>query len=70
MSELSKTISAHFIHTEDGLLYRNLISFAPRVGDELRFAGEKYFTVTRLVWVYDEPEAKFTRLNIGIKEAL
>lgn len=68
-SELSQTIKAHFIHAEKGVMYCHLISFAPRVGDELRFAGEKYFTVVRLVWVYDEPEAQFSRLNIEIKEA-
>ncbi|WP_305821360.1 hypothetical protein [Massilia brevitalea] len=68
MIELSQTINAHFIHGERGLLYRVLIAFAPRVGDELRFPGEKYFSVVRLVWVYDEPEAKFARLNVEIKE--
>ena len=68
MSELSRTIKAHFIHAEKGLLYRLLIEFAPRVGDELRFAGEKFFTVVRLVWVYDEPGAHFSRLNIEIRE--
>lgn len=69
MNELSKTIKAHFIHEDRGLLYQQLIEFAPSVGDELRFAGEKYFVVTRKVWVYDEPEAKFSRLNIGMVEA-
>lgn len=69
MIDLSKTISAHFIHAERGLIHRHLISFAPRVGDELRFAEDKFFTVVRLVWVYDEPEAKFTRLNVEVKEA-
>lgn len=69
MNDLNRTISAHFIHEQHGALYRHLISFAPRVGDELRFAGDRFFTVTRLVWIYDEPGAKFTRLNVGIKEA-
>lgn len=69
MSDLIHNIKAHFIHAERGVLYRHLIAFAPRAGDELRFAGEKYFTVVRLIWVYDEPEAQFSRLNIEIKEA-
>jgi hypothetical protein len=69
MSELIHSIKAHFIHEERGLHYGRVIAFAPRVGDELRFADDKYFTVTRLVWVYDEPEARFSRLNIGITEA-
>ena len=65
----NRTISAHFIHAEKGLLYRLLLAFAPRVGDELRFAGDKFFTVERLLWVYDEPASQFSRLNIEIKEA-
>lgn len=69
MNDLNRTISAHFIHMDGGLLYKNLIAFAPRVGDELRFSGEKFYTVVKLVWIYDEPEAKFSRLNVGIKEA-
>ena len=69
MSGLESIIKAHFIHAKKGVLYRRQIRFAPRVGDELRFAGERYFTVIRLVWVYDEPEAEFSRLNIGIVEA-
>lgn len=69
MSALSKTIAAHFIHSTRGVLYKPLVEFAPRVGDELRFAGDKYFRVVRLVWVYDEPEAQFTRLNIQIEDA-
>ncbi len=63
---LSRSIKAHFISEERGVLYKRVIEFAPRVGDELRFAGEVYFTVKRLVWVYDEPEAQFSRLNIEI----
>jgi hypothetical protein len=69
VSELSRTIKAHFIHEERGLLYRLLIEHAPAVGDELRFQGDRYFVVTRKVWVYDEPEAHFSRLNVGITEA-
>lgn len=69
MSALKKTIKAHFIHADRGLLYKLQIEFAPRVGDELRFAEERYFKVVRLVWVYDEPEAEFSRLNIEIVEA-
>jgi hypothetical protein len=67
--DLSKTIKAHFIHEDTGLLGRRFIKFAPRVGDELRLTGGLYYTVTRLVWVYDEPESPFSRLNIGIKDA-
>lgn len=69
MRDLQFTIKAHFIHDVRGLLYKRQISFAPSVGDELRFAGEQYFTVVRKVWVYDEPEAHFSRINIEIVEA-
>lgn len=68
MSELRKTIKAHFIHSDRGVLFRQQIEFAPAVGDELRFSGDRFYTVVRKVWVYDEPEAHFTRLNIEIKE--
>lgn len=67
MSELSKTIKAHFVHARKGLLYKRQIQFAPRVGDELRFAEELFYKVVRLVWIYDEPEAQFSRLNIEIE---
>lgn len=63
---LEKSIKAHFVHEKNGLLYKRVIKFAPSVGDELRFANDQFFAVTRLVWVYDEPEAQFSRLNIGI----
>lgn len=66
---LRRTIKAHFIHEERGVLYKQQIEFAPSVGDELRFVGDRFYTVTRLVWIYDEPEAEFSRLNIGISEA-
>lgn len=69
MSAENTTILAHFIHPERGVVHRLPIAHAPRVGDELRFAGAKFFTVVRLLWVYDEPESRFSRLNIEIKEA-
>lgn len=66
---LAKTIKAHFIHGERGVLYKLQIEFAPSVGDELRFYGDKFYKVVRLVFIYDEPEAQFSRLNIEIIEA-
>lgn len=72
MNDLGKVISAHFIHSKRGLLYVLMLHHAPSVGDELRFQGATgsiYFTVVRKVWVYDEPEKKFSRLNIEITEA-
>lgn len=72
MNDLGKVICAHFIHAKRGLLSVQNLHHAPSVGDELRFkgaTGEIYFKVVRKVWVYDEPEALFSRLNIEITEA-
>lgn len=69
MNDLGKIIKCHFIHAKRGLLSVRQLRHAPSVGDELRFEGDIYFTVVRKVWVYDEPEALFSRLNIEIKEA-
>jgi len=62
-------VKIHFIDEDTGVtIYRSMRYFAPSVGDELRFSDEKYYKVTLLVWVYDEPEEKAQRLNIGIKK--
>lgn len=63
-----KTIQAHFIHEQRGMFSQFRIEHAPSVGDELRFSGERYFRVTRLVWVYDE-NGPCQRLNIGMVDA-
>lgn len=68
MSDLEQKIKVHFCTKEQGCIMKRVIHHAPRVGDELRFAGDKFYTVVRLVWVYDEPEAHFSRLNIEIAE--
>ena len=72
MNDLGKIILAHFIHSKSGFLYALRLHHDPSVGDELRFkgaTGDIYFTVVRKVWVYDEPESQFSRLNIEITEA-
>lgn len=69
MNDLRRTIKAHFIHEDQGVISKQQIEFAPAVGDELRFTGDRFFVVTRKVWVYDEPEAQFSRLNIGVQDA-
>ncbi len=65
---LSRTIKAHFIHEDRGVISKRQIEFAPAVGDELRFEGDRFYVVTRKVWIYDEPEAQFSRLNIGVQD--
>jgi hypothetical protein len=39
----------------------------PRVGDTMRFAGEKYGKVTEVIWCMDEPSSEGQRVNIRIE---
>lgn len=39
----------------------------PRVGDTMRFSGERYAKVTEVVWCMDEPSTEGQRVNIRIK---
>ncbi len=61
---------AHFIdegERDDAVVFaKKVISQVPRVDDTLRFSNERYFKVTRVIWIYDEPEAHYQRVNIGI----
>jgi len=65
------TIYAHFIDEVDNkILLKRIVTCAPRQKDEIRIGGEgneKYYKVTRVIWVYDEPDSPFERVNIGIK---
>lgn len=63
---LELTTSFHF-HANGKLIrgYRGV--GVPRVGDEVRMSEEKYFRVTRVVWVYDEPDAVGQRVNIALE---
>lgn len=67
-------IQIHFIRDDDEgrELTRKWASHVPHVGDEIRIGGagnEKYYLVTRIVWVYDEQENPFDRVNIGVIES-
>jgi hypothetical protein len=62
-------IQVHFVVEGGDLFARRVLDFPPAVGDELRFSENRFFTVTRLVWVYDEPEARRMRLNVGMVPA-
>lgn len=63
-------IYIHFImENDDKVLIKHLASSVPRAGDEIRIGGEdndRYYKVTRVVWVYDEPDFPYERVNIGI----
>jgi hypothetical protein len=39
----------------------------PRVGDTMRFSGERYGKVTEIIWVMDEPIQAGQRVNIRIE---
>lgn len=60
-------IKAHIIHEETGVLLKPRIDFVPRVGDEIRLSGERYYRVTVVVWVFDEPGPD-QRVNIGVTD--
>ena len=67
-------IQIHFILDDEKSkeLTRKLACHVPSVGDEIRLGGagnEKYYSVTRIVWVYDEQENPFDRVNIGVVES-
>lgn len=59
----------HFVHEERGLLAKKRLVGVPCVGDEIRFPQEKYYRVTLVVWVMDEPECPMQRINIRLLEA-
>jgi hypothetical protein len=68
---MPQTVKIHFIEHGDEILAKPLADHVPRVGDEVRFGGagnEKYYTVDLVVWVYDEPDTPFDRVNIGVTE--
>lgn len=42
-----------------GCLYQHV----PRVGDTMRFEGDRYGKVTEVIWCMDEPTIKWQRVN-------
>lgn len=65
MGAVDRPMNIHFI-LDNGLYYLSSSLGVPRVGDEVRLTTDKFFTVTRVVWIYDEDHP---RVNIGIIEA-
>jgi len=67
-------IYIHIIEEGDShVLSKRLVSSVPRPGDEIRFSvegKEQFYEVTRVVWVYDEPEHPFDRVNIGVNQVM
>jgi hypothetical protein len=71
--KMSDKVCIHFISSKDNTqLARPTVSpHVPREGDEVRLKGGAdkgvFFRVTKVVWVYDEPEGPFDRVNIGLE---
>lgn len=63
---MSGEVKAHILHEKTGLLGRASIHAVPRAGDEIRMSGERYLKVTRVIWIFDEPDSPQQRVNIGV----
>ncbi len=66
-----KDTMLHIIDVDDSSIYRALSSKVPRVGDEIRLGGEgseRYYEVLAVIWVYDEPDCPYERVNIGVEK--
>lgn len=46
-----------------GFLYQGV----PRVGDTIRFSGERYGEVTEVIWCADEPATDGQRVNLRLE---
>ena len=66
MQEVKK-VKVHFF-VDDKCWAARFIYHVPRVGDEVRFHGDKYFTVKMLVWPMDEEECPHERCNIVLEK--
>lgn len=63
------SLLAHIIDIKSGVrIAQPLLQHAPRVGDELRLDGYRYYKVVKVVWPLDENESLYTRINIGVKK--
>ena len=58
----------HFINVEnDEMVAVKITEAVPRVGDEIRLREDLFYEVIKVVWVYDEEEPVYQRVNIGVK---
>lgn len=70
-----KTTKIHFIDEESDLLIFAAMAFSvPLVDEEIRTGGEgreRYYKVTRRVWVYDEfTGIEIDRVNVGVRACI
>jgi len=71
MNELQKQIKIHFIDINtksDKVIAIKTEYYVPRVGDEIRLSENLFYKVEMVVWIYDEPMEKFSRVNIGVSK--
>jgi hypothetical protein len=54
---------AHFFY-DNNFMQKRSISYLPRVGDTIRFEGDKYGEVTEIIWCLDEDWPEGQRVNI------
>jgi hypothetical protein len=69
MNDFKKKVTIHFI-LKNKLHAQKIVYHIPRVGDEIRLLDERFYTVKKIVWVYDEPDHVHSRVNIEIKKAI
>ena len=68
---MKKEILVHFINTKGVIVFKRIVTNPPNVGDEVRRGGpgnERFYSIWRRVWAYDEPDCPFERLNVEVKE--
>ena len=60
-------IKLHIIDIDHNeIILRTVVCHCPRVGDEIRTSEYSFYEVRKVVWVYDEPENPYERVNIGV----
>lgn len=67
MTATSEMVICRFVHITKGFKFVRTLCHVPRVGETLRFCNDLYYTVTEVVWCYDE-DSLYERANIGIVE--
>lgn len=64
--DIEQQVQLHFI-VNNYLRFKKIVCHVPRVGDEVRFENDTFYIVTKVVWVYDEPEQPWGRANVGLE---
>jgi hypothetical protein len=67
MSRPAYNLHLHIVEDGGGLITKVWAHSIPNVGDEVRLDGCTFYTVTRVVHVYDE-DFSYHRANIGVEK--